>query len=160
MVESCGLLLHRRGPSAEPEVLLGHMGGPYWARKDDGAWSIPKGLREPGEEPADAARREFAEEMGPVPPGPLVELGVLRLGSGKRLTAFALRGDFDPALQASNTVDLEWPPRSGRVLTVPEIDRAAWFDLAAAAAKLTKGQRPVLDLLARAGVLQDRRFGA
>jgi predicted NUDIX family NTP pyrophosphohydrolase len=146
VIESCGLLLHRPGP----EVLLGHMGGPYWARKDDGAWSMPKGLREDGESPEDAARREFAEEIGPVPPGPLVALGTRRIGSGKTLTAFALRGDFDPARQASTTVEVVWPPRSGRTVVVPEIDRAAWFDLPTAAVKLTRGQVPFLELLVAA----------
>lgn len=154
MIESCGLLLHRwpRRRGAGPEVLLGHMGGPYWAREDDGAWSMPKGERDGDEDAEAAARREFAEEMGPVPPGPLRELGTLRIASGKRLTAFVLEGDFDPATQASTTVDLEWPPRSGRIVTVPEIDRAAWFDLPTAAAKLTKGQRPFLDLLPAVGI--------
>lgn len=145
MVESCGLLLYRL---PGPEVLLGHMGGPFWARKDEGAWSVPKGLRDPGEDPRAAARREFAEEIGPVPPGEPRELGAWRVGGGKRLTVFVLEGAFDPADQVSTTFEMEWPPRSGRTEAFPEIDRAAWFDLPTAARKVARGQVPALEALA------------
>ncbi|WP_029430086.1 NUDIX domain-containing protein [Blastococcus sp. URHD0036] len=144
---SAGILLHRRGP-AGAEVLLGHMGGPFWARKDDGAWSIPKGEYAAEEDPEAAARREFAEELGsPVPAGDLVPLGELR-ASGKVLAVWTVEGDLDATACRSNTFSLEWPPRSGRMQEFPEIDRAAWFDLAAARVKLVKGQVPFLDRLA------------
>jgi len=140
------VLLHRRGP-AGPEVLLGHMGGPFWARRDDGAWSIPKGEYAPDEDPEAAARREFAEELGsPVPAAELVPLGELR-ASGKVLVVWAAEGDLDATTCRSNTFSLEWPPRSGRVQEFPEIDRAAWFPLAEARTKLLKGQVPFLDRL-------------
>jgi predicted NUDIX family NTP pyrophosphohydrolase len=138
---SAGILLHRPGP----EVFLVHPGGPFWAKKDLGAWSIPKGEYEPGEDPEAAARREFAEEVGAVPTGPLVPLGTFKQPGGKIVLAFALAGDFDPAALVSNTFELQWPPRSGRTITVPEVDRAAWFDLDAAREKLLVGQRPILD---------------
>lgn len=141
---SAGILLHRAGP----QVLLGHMGGPFWARKDEHAWSIPKGEHGPDEEPRAAAVREFTEELGsPPPPGELVELGSVR-GSGKMITAFALAGDLDAAAIVSNTFELEWPPRSGRLQAFPEIDRAAWFDLPAARLKIVKAQAAFLDRLA------------
>ncbi len=144
---SAGVLLWRRRPDGGVEVLLGHMGGPFWARKDDGAWSIPKGEYGPGEEPLDVARREFEEELGsPVPAADLVPLGELR-GSGKVLTMWAAEGDLDAAACRSNTFELEWPPRSGRVQEFPEIDRAAWFPLDGARPKLVKGQVPFLDRL-------------
>ncbi|RBY84422.1 NUDIX domain-containing protein [Blastococcus sp. TF02A-26] len=144
---SAGVLLHRRGP-AGPEVLLGHMGGPFWARKDDGAWSIPKGEHAADEDPETAARREFAEELGsPVPAADLVPLGELR-ASGKVLAVWAAEGDLDATTCRSNTFSLEWPPRSGRVQEFPEIDRAAWFPLAQAREKLVRGQVPFLDRLA------------
>jgi predicted NUDIX family NTP pyrophosphohydrolase len=145
--ESCGLLLWRRAADAAPEVLLGHMGGPYWARRDDAAWSIPKGERDPGEDPLAAARREFAEEIGPVPGGEPVLLGTRAVGGGKRLTVYAQRGEFDVAAQASTTFTLEWPPRSGRVREYPEIDRAAWLGGAAARRAIVRGQVAFLDLL-------------
>ena len=138
---SAGILLHRSGP----EVLLVHPGGPFWAKKDAGAWSIPKGLCDPDENPELAARREFAEEVGSVPPGPLVRLGEFKQPGGKIVLAFALRGDFDPATLVSNTFPIEWPPRSGRTITIPEVDRAGWFGLDAAREKLLKGQQPILD---------------
>ena len=111
------------------EVLLAHMGGPYFAAKDEGAWSIPKGEYAEDEAPWDAARREFEEETGqPAPDGPAVELGQITQRNGKVVTAYALEGDFDPETMHSNTFELEWPPRSGRMQAYPEMDRAAWFD--------------------------------
>jgi predicted NUDIX family NTP pyrophosphohydrolase len=144
---SAGILLYRLRP-AGPEVLLGHMGGPFWARKDDGAWSIPKGEHGPDEEPLAVARREFEEELGsPVPADELVPLGDVRVTSGKVLTVWAAEGDLDASATRSNTFELEWPPRSGRVQEFPEIDRADWFGLDEARPKLVKGQVPFLDRL-------------
>jgi predicted NUDIX family NTP pyrophosphohydrolase len=144
---SAGVLLYRRGPGGGIEVLLGHMGGPFWARKDDGAWSVPKGEYTDGEEPLAVAHREFEEELGsPVPAADLVPLGELRAGA-KVLTLWAAEGDLDATATRSNTFALEWPPRSGRVQEFPEIDRAAWFGVEEARAKLVKGQVPVLDRL-------------
>ena len=145
---SAGVLLYRSGPDGGVEVLIGHMGGPFWARKDDGGWSLPKGEHEPGEQPLDVARREFAEELGsPVPAAEFTDLGELRVTSGKLLRVFAAEGDLDAASARSNTFDLEWPPRSGRIQQFPEIDRAAWFPVDQARAKLVKGQVPFLDRL-------------
>jgi predicted NUDIX family NTP pyrophosphohydrolase len=134
------------------EVLLGHMGGPFWSRKDDGAWSIPKGLPDPGEAPIDAARREFSEEFGsPVPPGDLVDLGEFRQSSKKTVTAWALELPdghvIDVDALVSSTFEMEWPPRSGRMRSFPEIDRAAWFDLDTPRRKVVGGQAAVFDLL-------------
>ena len=143
---SSGILLFRRAP--ELQVLLGHMGGPFWAKKDEHAWSIPKGEHEPDEDALAAARREFAEETGSPAPEDLVPLGVVK--GSKTLTVWAAEGDLDTDAVVSNTFDLEWPPRSGRVQQFPEIDRAAWFDLATARTKLVKGQLPFLDRLADA----------
>jgi predicted NUDIX family NTP pyrophosphohydrolase len=144
---SAGILLYRRAPSLE--VLLAHMGGPFFARKDDGAWSIPKGEYGEGEDPFAAARREFAEELGAPPPDSgYRELGELRQANGKIVIAWAVEGDLDVAGIVSNTFDLEWPPRSGRIQQFPEVDRAAWFDLEAARPKLVKGQAGFLDRLA------------
>jgi predicted NUDIX family NTP pyrophosphohydrolase len=143
---SAGILLHRNG-AAGLELLLVHPGGPFWANKDEAAWSIPKGLTEPGEDQAAAARREFAEEVGSVPHGELVPLGEFRQPNGKVVTAFALAADFNPALLASNTFELEWPPHSGRRQTFPEVDRAEWVDIDLARYRLHKGQRPILDAL-------------
>ncbi len=154
---SAGILLYRLRP-AGPEVLLGHMGGPFWARKDDGAWSIPKGEHEPDEDPLAVARREFAEELGsPVPAEILVPLGAARVTSAKVLAVWAAEGDLDAAATRSNTFELEWPPRSGRVQEFPEIDRAAWFGMDAARTKLLKGQAPFLDRL-RDDVLGVQRY--
>ena len=142
---SAGVLLYRRGP--EFQVLLGHMGGPFWARKDDAAWSVPKGEYGPGEEPFDVARREFEEELGtPVPAASLVPLGELRAG-GKVLTVWAAEGDVDADAIVSGTFRLEWPPRSGKVQEFPEIDRAAWVTVEEARTKLVRGQVPLLDRL-------------
>ena len=144
---SAGILLYRLRPSG-PEVLLGHMGGPFWARKDDGAWSIPKGEHGPDEEPLAVARREFEEELGsPAPADGLVPLGSARVTSAKVLTVWAVQGDLEAAATRSNTFELEWPPRSGRVQEFPEIDRAAWFGFDEARSKLLTGQRPFLDRL-------------
>ncbi len=145
---SAGILLYRLRPEVGCEVLLGHMGGPFWARKDDGAWSIPKGEHGPEEEPLEVARREFEEELGsPVPATDLLPLGQLRVTSGKLLTVWAADGDLDAAATSSNTFTIEWPPRSGRLQEFPEIDRSAWFPVAEARAKLVRGQVPFLDRL-------------
>jgi predicted NUDIX family NTP pyrophosphohydrolase len=144
---SAGILLYRLRP-AGLEVLLGHMGGPFWAKKDDGGWSIPKGEHGPDEEPFAVARREFEEELGsPVPAQEFVPLGTFRVTSGKVLAVWAAEGDLDAEATRSNTFELEWPPRSGRLQEFPEIDRAAWFPLDGARSKLVKGQVPVLDRL-------------
>ncbi|MGY4099991.1 NUDIX domain-containing protein [Nocardia sp. R16R-3T] len=149
---SAGILLFRR-TSGAVEVLIGHMGGPFWTRKDAGAWSIPKGEYEPMRESAEvAAVREFLEELGlPVPEGEWVPLGEVRYGSGKstkNLIVWAVEGDLDPAAVVPGTFEMEWPPKSGRLATFPEIDRAEWFDLPTAREKLGTGQRPYLDRLA------------
>jgi predicted NUDIX family NTP pyrophosphohydrolase len=124
------------------------MGGPFWEKKDDGAWSIPKGEHGPDDEPLAVARREFEEELGsPVPAEELLPLGALRVTSAKVLAVWAAEGDVDATATRSNTFELEWPPRSGRVQEFPEIDRAAWFGLGEARAKLVKGQVPFLDRL-------------
>lgn len=144
-------MLHRSS-NGGIEVLLGHMGGPYWSGKDEGAWSIPKGEYDPDENPFDVARREFAEEIGmPVPATKFVDLGEVRQSAGKVVRAWAAEGDLDATRQSSNTFELEWPPRSGRVRQFPEIDRAAWFDLRSAHDKLVTGQRPLLDRLRQVG---------
>jgi predicted NUDIX family NTP pyrophosphohydrolase len=144
---SAGILLFRRG-QAGLEVLLVHPGGPFFARRDAGAWSIPKGLYEAGEEPLACARREFAEELGSAcPDGPALELGEIRQRNGKRVTAWAVEGDLDPDGITSNTFTIEWPPRSGRQREFPEVDRAGWFSLDAAREKLLPAQAPLLDRL-------------
>jgi predicted NUDIX family NTP pyrophosphohydrolase len=144
---SAGLLLYRTREGIR-EVLLAHPGGPFWARRDDGAWSIPKGEVDEGEHPYAAARREFAEELGAVPPdGDPLPLGEVRLKSRKRVVAWALEGDFEPDQLVSMTFELQWPPRSGQTATYPEVDRAAWFDLETARVKLNAGQVPLLDAL-------------
>ena len=144
---SVGLALWRAGQPGRIEVLLGHMGGPFFARRHEGAWSFPKGLIDEGEDPLAAAEREFAEEMGsPPPPGPSVDLGTARR-SGKTFQIFARAGDFDETTAASNTFELEWPRGSGRVQTFPEIDRAAWVPLDEAETWLTKGLAPFVGRL-------------
>lgn len=144
---SAGLLLYRV-VDGTVEVLLGHPGGPFWARRDDGAWSIPKGEYTDDEDPWAAARREFGEELGgPPPPGEPLRLQPVRQAGGKIVTVFAVRGDFDPGAAVSNTFTLEWPKGSGMLREFPEIDRVAWFPVAAAREKLLAGQRPVLDQL-------------
>ncbi len=151
---SAGLLLYRRSsPDSGIEVLLGHMGGPFWGRKDARAWSIFKGEIEPEEDEQEAALREFREETGSAAPaGELLELGEVKQRSKKVVVAWALAGDFDPAGLQSNTFELEWPPRSGQIQEFPEIDRAAWFELDAAREKLVAAQVTFLDrLLERLG---------
>jgi predicted NUDIX family NTP pyrophosphohydrolase len=150
--QSAGLLLFRRAASGI-EVLLGHMGGPYFARRDAGAWSIPKGEYEPSEQPLAAARREFEEELGSPPPaGAPVDLGTVRQRNGKLVTAWAIEADFEVGGVVSNTFEIEWPPRSGRRQAFPEVDRAEWFDIATAREKMIAGQDVLLDrLLERAG---------
>jgi predicted NUDIX family NTP pyrophosphohydrolase len=144
---SAGILLYRLRPTG-PEVLLGHMGGPFWARKDDGAWSLPKGEHGPDEDPLAVARREFEEELGsPVPATDLVPLGEVRQSGGKRLTVWAAEGDLDAATCRSNTFELEWPPRSGRIQEFPEIDRAAWLPVDEARVRLVQAQVAFLDRL-------------
>jgi predicted NUDIX family NTP pyrophosphohydrolase len=144
---SAGILLYRRGSSG-PEVLLVHPGGPFWARRDAGAWSIPKGEHAEGEEPVDTARREFAEETGhTLPLDELVPLGEIRQRSGKRVQAWAAEGDLDPDAVESNTFELEWPPRSGRLQTFPEVDRAGWFPLEEAVERLLPAQTAFVERL-------------
>jgi predicted NUDIX family NTP pyrophosphohydrolase len=144
---SAGILLHRAG-NAGTEVLLVHPGGPLWARKDLGAWSIPKGEVDDGEDPRACALREFAEETGTrLPGGALGDLGSVKLKSGKLVLGYAVAGDLDPETVRSNTFELEWPPRSGRTQSFPEIDRAGWFALDAARAKLNPAQAEFVDRL-------------
>ncbi len=143
---SAGLLLYRTRAGAT-EVLLVHPGGPFWAKKDAGAWSIPKGLIDGQEDPLAAARREFAEETGQTVSSDALPLGDFRQPGGKVVVAFAVAGDFDVAALRSNTFAMEWPPKSGRTAEFPEVDRAAWFGLAEAAERIHKGQRPILDAL-------------
>ncbi|MEV8531712.1 NUDIX domain-containing protein [Streptomyces sp. NPDC051211] len=146
---SAGLLLFRRtGPDGEVEVLLGHMGGPFWERRDAGAWSIPKGEYEPDEEPRDAARREFTEEIGlPPPEGPYLALGEVRQTGGKLVTVWAVEADLDPALMEPGTFEMEWPQGSGRTEEFPELDRVAWFTPSAARGRLIVSQTPFLERL-------------
>ena len=144
---SAGILLWRAGHGSL-EVLLAHMGGPHWMKKDHGHWTIPKGETEPGEDLVAVARREFAEETGHEPPGdPLLELGQITQKSGKLVVAWAAEGDLDPSRAVSNTFDMEWPPHSGRIQSFPEIDRVEWFDLDEARRRLKAAQVPFLDRL-------------
>ncbi len=140
---SAGLLVWRR--RAAPEFLLGHPGGPYWAKKDDGAWSIPKGLVEPGHDLEATARREFREETGLAVAGALVPLTPVKSAGGKILHAFAVEADLDLTAFASNSFSIEWPPRSGRRAEFPEIDRVAYFSCDEALVKITTYQRPLLE---------------
>ena len=144
---SAGILMWRRGAAGTVEVLLGHFGGPLWAKRDAGAWAIPKGEAEPDEDLETCARREFAEEIGVKAEGALVPLGRIRQKGGKEVEAFALEGDLDAAAIVSNHFTLEWPPKSGRFQSFPEIDRAAWFALDAAREKILPSQRAILELL-------------
>jgi predicted NUDIX family NTP pyrophosphohydrolase len=144
---SAGILLHRVARGA-PEVLLVHPGGPFWARKDAGAWSIPKGECDDGEDSRACALREFEEELGiALPPGELVELGSVKQKGGKVVSAWAAEGDLDVASVRSNTFTMEWPPRSGRTAEFPEIDRAEWFGVEEAREKLVAAQTEFLDRL-------------
>src|SRR3989442_16006121 len=148
-MRSAGLLVYRIRDGSR-EVLLVHPGGPYWAGKDLGAWSIPKGEIGPDEDPLDAAKREFVEETGCEPPnGPYTSLGALGQPSGKIIEAWAAPGDCDPEAVRSNTFTMEWPPRSGRRQDFPEIDRAGWFGLKEAHRRIIKGQRGFLRALER-----------
>jgi len=145
---SAGLLMFRRS-QAELEVFLVHPGGPFWAGKDAGAWTIPKGEYVEGEEPLDAARREFREETGFEANGQFIELGTIRQNSGKLVSAWAFEGDCDPQKLISNFCTIEWPPRSGRNIEIAEVDRGAWFSLPAARTAILKTQQPFFDVLAR-----------
>ena len=148
MTTSAGLVVFRVREGTL-QVLLGHMGGPYWSRRDDGAWSIPKGELSDGEDALAGALREYAEELGLAPPDdPVIELGEVSLRAGKQLVAFAVEGEVDPAKLDPGTFELEWPPRSGRRQEFPEIDRVAWFDLARAKRKVVQAQAGLLDRLA------------
>jgi predicted NUDIX family NTP pyrophosphohydrolase len=144
---SAGILAYRKGARGL-EVLLIHPGGPFWRKKDDGAWSIPKGEIDIGDAPEQVARREFAEELGPSASiGPLRALGEIRQRGGKRVIAFAGKGRLEPAALTSNTFDIEWPPRSGRRQSFPEVDRAEWFDVEFARTKMLSAQVELLDRL-------------
>lgn len=150
--QSAGLLLYRRR-QGKLEVFLVHPGGPFWAKKDEGAWSIPKGEHEPDENPLDAARREFNEETGFRATGPFQPLTPLKQKSGKLVQAFACEGEAAPGDLQSNTFTLEWPPHSGKHQEFPEVDRAAWFALAEARKKIHPGQEGFLEELA--GLLKE-----
>lgn len=143
---SAGMMMYRRR-GGRIEVLLVHPGGPFWRNRDLGAWSIPKGEYEAGEEPLEAARREFQEELGQRPGGKAHFLGEIRQGGGKRVAAFAAAGDLDTAALTSNHFEIEWPPRSGQRQRFPEVDRAEWFPLPLARGKILAGQRPLLERL-------------
>ncbi len=144
---SAGVLLYRTNDGVV-EVLIAHPGGPFWARRDDGAWSIPKGEYTDGEDPWEVARREFQEELGlAVPAGRRIDFGALKQPSGKVITVFAVEADVDVTDAHSNTFEIEWPKGSGKLREFPEVDRVGWFTVARARAKLLKGQRPFLDRL-------------
>ena len=144
---SAGLVLYRLAAGGL-EVLLVHPGGPYWAKKDAGAWSIPKGEIDPGEDPLRAARREFAEELGSAAPdGDVIDLGEIRQRSGKLVRAFAIEGELDVATVSSNLIEIEWPPRSGRRLEIPEVDRAEWFGVEGARRAINPAQAELVDRL-------------
>ena len=145
---SAGILLFRKGHDGV-ELLLAHPGGPFWANKDAGVWSIPKGEYDETEGAEIAAKREMREETGFVASGQLFELGTYRQPSGKLVSAWATEGDFDPRDLKSNNCQVEWPPKSGRLIDVPEIDRAAWFSIEEALTKITKGQIPIIQALAK-----------
>jgi predicted NUDIX family NTP pyrophosphohydrolase len=145
---SAGIILHRPGNSTV-EVFLVHPGGPFWAKKDEGAWSIPKGLYMSGEDPLAAARREFEEEVGVPITGNFIDLGEFRQPGGKTISAWAIEGDLNEADLKSNMFEMEWPPRSGKQRLFPEVDRAAWFDLTTACQKITRGQIPIIHALAK-----------
>ena len=145
---SAGIVAFRRAAAAI-ELMLIHPGGPFWANKDAGSWSIPKGLYQDGEEAPVAAKREFAEETGLVPVGPFIELGAFRQPSGKVISVWAVENDFDLVAFRSNMFSMEWPPKSGRMQEFPEADRAQWFRVDQARHKITKGQIPIVDALAQ-----------
>ena len=142
---AAGIVLFRRGADGRVELLLGHLGGPYYARKDEAAWTVPKGLLEPGEDLRAAAEREWREETGtPAPVGPYRALAPIRQSSRKLTQLYLVAGDVDAATLQSNAFELEWPPRSGRRQSVPEVDRYAWYDLETAEVKLAKNLRPLV----------------
>lgn len=147
--QSAGLLLFRLRDN-RIEILLGHPGGPFWRRKDHGAWTIPKGLIDAGEDPRAAALREFTEETGHRPAGELLSLGSARQPGGKLVHAWAVQDDWDPVGLRSNTFEMEWPPRSGKRQELPEIDRAAWFGIAEARSRILEGQAVFIDRLLEA----------
>ena len=150
---SAGILMYR-GHGSGLEVLLVHPGGPFWANKDDGAWSIPKGEYDEAEEKLACAIREFEEELGSRPEGAFIDLGELAQPSRKIVAAFAVEGEFDPADLKSNLFELEWPPKTGRIQSFPEIDRVEWFTPAEASEKILPGQRPFIErLVARLALL-------
>lgn len=144
--QSAGILLYRENEGS-PEVFLVHPGGPFWSKKDLGAWSIPKGEFSSEEEPLMAALREFEEEVGFRPDGPFTELPSIRQAAGKTVHCWLAKGDFDPTLLSSNTFTMEWPPRSGKIQQFPEVDRAAWFGIEEAKSKLNKAQSAFLTAL-------------
>ncbi|HEV8282445.1 MAG TPA: NUDIX domain-containing protein [Candidatus Limnocylindrales bacterium] len=145
---SAGILLYRRPATGPLEVLLAHPGGPVWAKRDEGAWTVPKGEIEEGEEPWDVARREFEEETGHRPPdGVAIDLGEIQQKGGKYVVAWAVEGDLDPASAQSNTFPFQWPPKSGRWITVPEIDRVEWFRPDEARRRIKDTQIPFIDRL-------------
>jgi len=143
---SAGLLMFRRN-GGELQVFLVHPGGPFWAGKDAGSWTVPKGEYVDGEEPLDAARREFTEETGFVAEGEFIDIGNVRQTSGKIVNAWAFEGDCDPRKLKSNFCEIEWPPRSGKKMEIPEVDRGAWFSLEEAREKILKSQEGFLDVL-------------
>lgn len=149
MSETSAGLLMCRAQGNTIEVFLVHPGGPYWAHKDLGVWTIPKGKCLPGEDPLTAARREYEEETGVAPAGHFTALGIVKQPGGKRVRAWAFKGDCDPAALRSNTFKMEWPPGSGRRQEFPEIDRGGWFALDEARRRILKGQAPLLDELER-----------
>ena len=140
---SAGILMHR-GAGEATEVLLVHPGGPFWAKKDAGAWSIPKGLSDPGEDMLAAAKREFQEETGVLPEGDFHSLGTFKQPSGKLISAWSVPGDFDPSGLLSNEFEMEWPPKSGKRARFPEVDRAGWFSGTDAVVKIHASQRPIV----------------
>ena len=144
---SAGILMFR-GRGRGLHLLLVHPGGPFWAKKDEGAWSIPKGEYDEGEDPLAVARREFEEELGsPAPTGGVIELGELAQPSRKQITTYAIEGDFDPSSLKSNLFEMEWPPKRGTMQSFPEVDRAQWFTPEEARTKILPGQRPFIDRL-------------
>ena len=147
MKRSAGLMIYRLADTGEPEVLLVHPGGPFWARRDVGAWSIPKGGVEPGEDDLAAARREVREEIGADIDGPFTWLGEFRQPGGKLVIAWAVAANVDVSAVVSNDFEMEWPPRSGTMRSFPEVDRAAWFSLEEAREKMLISQQPLLDQL-------------
>jgi predicted NUDIX family NTP pyrophosphohydrolase len=147
--KSAGLLMFRRSPDGQLQVLLVHPGGPFWAKKDLGAWTVPKGEYDDPEDALEAAKREFAEETGFPVSGPFLPLGALKQPSGKTVSVWAFESDCDPAALVSNTFEMEWPPKSGRKASFAEVDRAAWFSLGEARERLAKGQVGFVDAFAK-----------